>query len=72
MNEIQTLAAVTNWNWVDSPDHRGRVPDMPQVERTTLNILSGLARKTTHEKALYRALMRKLAYRAARDIDTQP
>jgi hypothetical protein len=68
MDEV-TLASVTAWAFEVSPDHRGRVPVMPQSERTMLAALEGKSALTDEECALRDALKRKLVFRASREHD---
>lgn len=66
---MPTLAAVTEWTWEATPDHRGKVPAMPEGERRALVWLNDQHRLNRVDSALRRALMRKLRYRADRDRD---
>jgi hypothetical protein len=58
-----SLDQVTDWTWVSVSSHRGKVPHMSRNERSAWNKLA------RGERALLKALTRKLAYRAAREID---
>jgi hypothetical protein len=60
---------VTNWTWESTKDHRGRVPIMTAEERAEWVRLSDERPRTSHERALFSALDRKLRYRAERDLD---
>ena len=64
-----SLDQVTDWTWVSVPTHRGKVPHMSRNERSAWNKLSNADKLARGERALLKALTRKLAYRAAREID---
>ncbi len=67
--KMLTVKSVTDWNWVSSDDHRGRVPAMPEIERREWVRLAEKNKRTADEQRLFGALDRKLRYRAERDLD---
>ena len=66
---LPSLASVVDWSWGPSAGHRGNVPSMPKHERTAWNVLGNQAALNRGETKLYRALTRKLQYRANREIN---
>ena len=63
-----TIESVEEWNWVDSEDHRTKVPEVSHAERVTFSRLMDLERPTRKEIALREAIRRKISYRISREI----
>lgn len=67
------IQQVTTWVYETTEYHSAPVPLMPKHERDAWVALSNkLSHLTQDERALWRALNRKLQYRARFDISDQP
>ena len=64
-----TIESVKAWNLRPEEGYYNEVPEMPITERSAWNALGNKMNLTPEEKALYRALTRKIEYRARREID---
>lgn len=71
MSKPLDLKTVTNWTMITTSTHWAPVPDMPREEREELVRLMNKAAWSGDEARMQRALMRKLAYRAAREMTEQ-
>jgi hypothetical protein len=67
-----TVDAVTEWTWVKSDDHHGKVPRMTRQERRAWSSLSDMPKLAKADRQLLAALTRKLQYRADHDVDGLP
>lgn len=71
-----TVEKVKDWNWVTSPDHHGKIPEMSEQERRAWSELTNKkideGRIPKKEFTLWAALDRKLQYRAKKQKDRIP
>jgi hypothetical protein len=64
-----TVQSVTDWKWIESSEHRGRVPELPRAERYAFSAIMNIERPTREQIKLRDAIRRKIDYRIARQID---